>query len=116
MMPIADEENWRARGACVTADPELFFPISSSGASRPQEERAKAVCASCCVRRECLDYAIASRQVHGVWGGLGEMELAALRRRRADTGGTTVRERIPGTGRVSRGARRQPTGYERAAS
>jgi WhiB family transcriptional regulator, redox-sensing transcriptional regulator len=116
-MPIADEYNWRAHGACVTADPELFFPISSSGASRPQEERAKAVCASCRVRRECLDYALASHQVHGVWGGLGEIELAAMRRRRAGSGGTPGRERIPGTGRVSRGTRRrQSTEYERAAS
>ncbi len=117
MMPIADEDHWRSRGACVSADPDLFFPISASGASRLQEERAKAVCARCRVRSECLDYAVASRQVHGVWGGLGEAELAALRRRRDDAGETPVPERIPGTGRVSRGARRrQPAEYERAAS
>ena len=117
MMPIAAEDNWRTRGACVTADPDLFFPISSSGASRRQEQRAKAVCASCGVRSECLDYALASRQVHGVWGGLGETELARLRRRRAGTGKTPGRERIPGTGRVSRGTRRRlPAEYERAAS
>ncbi len=116
-MPLEDSGNWRGRGACVSADPDLFFPISSSGASRPQEERAKAVCAQCTVRAECLDYALASRQVHGVWGGLGEAELAALRRRRLTPGAHPARERIPGTGRVSSGARRRPpAAYERAAS
>ncbi len=119
------------RRACVSADPDLFFPISASGASRHQEVRAKAVCAhctalcahctalcaQCTVRVECLDFAVASRQVHGVWGGLGEAELAALRRRRLAPDGTPARARIPGTGRVSRGARRrQPAGYDRAAS
>ena len=105
-MPLEDEENWRGRGACASADPDLFFPISSSGASQSQEERAKAVCTQCTVRAECLDYALASRQVHGVWGGLGEAELAALRRGRLAPGGHPSRERIPGTGRVSRGVRR----------
>lgn len=117
MMPMADEDNWRSRGACASADPDLFFPISSSGASRHQEEQAKAVCARCGVRTECLDFAIVSRQAHGVWGGLGEAELAALRRSRRGAEGLPVAERIPGTGRVSRTARRrQPTEYERAAS
>jgi len=114
MTSLADEDNWRNRGACVSADPDLFFPISSAGASRQQEERAKAVCARCGVRTECLDYALASRQVHGVWGGLGEAELGALRRGRLGPDGNPVR--IPGTGRVSRGVRRSPAGYQRAAS
>ena len=106
-MPLEDEENWRGRGACASADPDSFFPISSSGASQSQEERAKAVCTQCTVRAECLDYALASRQVHGVWGGLGE---AANSRRcgagASPRGGHPSRERIPGTGRVSRGVRR----------
>jgi WhiB family redox-sensing transcriptional regulator len=117
MMPLEDSGNWRSRGACGSADPDLFFPISSSGASRHQEARAKAVCAQCTVRAECLDYALASRQVHGVWGGLGEAELAAVRRGRLAPDGHPARERIPGTGRVSRGARhRPPAAYQRAVS
>ena len=117
MMPSEDEDNWRSRGACVSADPDLFFPISSSGAGRHQEARAKAVCAQCTVRVECLDFAVASRQVHGVWGGLGEAELAVRRRGRRGPDGTPARDRIPGTGRVSRGARHsQPAAYDSAAS
>lgn len=77
--------DWRARGACITADPDLFFPVSAVGLSQRQEERAKAVCAGCQVRPECLQFALGSGEVHGVWGGLAADELTRLRahRRRA---------------------------------
>ena len=58
-------------------DPNLFFPITDDEA-RP----AKAVCSTCPVRLECLEYAIATRQDDGVWGGLDEAERKRLRRRR----------------------------------
>lgn len=66
----------------MSADPELFFPISTAGPALGQVARAKAVCASCQVRQECLDFAIATTQVHGVWGGTTEEERRRLRRRR----------------------------------
>ncbi len=43
-----------------------------------REAEAKAICAGCAVRRECLDYAIAIREAHGIWGGLNECERRAL--------------------------------------
>jgi WhiB family transcriptional regulator, redox-sensing transcriptional regulator len=64
---------WRA-AACRTADPEIFFPVSSVGPGREEVARAKEVCASCAVRRQCLQFAIATRQLHGVWGGTTEEE------------------------------------------
>ncbi len=67
--------------------------------------RAKAVCAGCPVQAECLAFAVETRQVHGVWGGLGEEELARLRRSLRPPGAAP--ERIPGTGRVP-GRGRQP--------
>lgn len=82
MTAVDDISDWRDRGACISADPDLFFPISSTGASCRQETRAKAVCARCEVRPECLQFALDSHQVHGVWGGLGEAELARVRRSR----------------------------------
>jgi WhiB family transcriptional regulator, redox-sensing transcriptional regulator len=66
--------DWREDAACQSADPELFFPVSSTGPSRDQAERAKAVCAVCPVRRECLQFALATQQAHGVWGGMSEHE------------------------------------------
>jgi WhiB family redox-sensing transcriptional regulator len=70
---VADRQ-WRSRAACRSADPDLFFPVSASGASLEQVTEAKAICARCCVRRECLAFALATRQAHGVWGGMSEQE------------------------------------------
>jgi WhiB family transcriptional regulator, redox-sensing transcriptional regulator len=75
--PRAD---WRDHAACRFADPELFFPVSPAGPSLDQaERRARAVCATCPVRRECLQFALATRQAHGVWGGMSERERGATR-------------------------------------
>lgn len=82
MTAVDDVTDWRARAACVSADPDLFFPVSTAGLSRRQEERAKVVCADCPVRAECLQFALDSGQTYGVWGGLTELELIRLRRSR----------------------------------
>jgi WhiB family redox-sensing transcriptional regulator len=65
---------WWTAAACRSADPDLFFPISNSGPAREQAAKAKAICAICQVRRECLAYALRTGQVHGVWGGTTERE------------------------------------------
>nr|WSW64987.1 WhiB family transcriptional regulator [Streptomyces sp. NBC_00995] len=74
-------ENWRMRAACSDEDPDLFFPIGSTGPALVQAEDAKAVCRSCPVRRECLRWALDNSQDAGVWGGLDETERRALKRR-----------------------------------
>jgi WhiB family transcriptional regulator, redox-sensing transcriptional regulator len=71
-------ELW-SRAACTTVDPDLFFPISKSAAG--QVARAKAVCACCEIRQECLDYALDARSVEGIWGGTSEAERQLIRRR-----------------------------------
>jgi WhiB family transcriptional regulator, redox-sensing transcriptional regulator len=77
----ADPEGWAARGACRHSDPELFFPVSTSGPAAGQVARAKLVCTRCPVRPECLEYALNSGQDFGVWGGASESERRAMRRR-----------------------------------
>ena len=72
--------HWRSAAACQTADPELFFPISDSGKSLAQVAEAKAVCASCPVRRECLAFALGTGQVHGIWGGTTAQERVIAQR------------------------------------
>ncbi len=67
---------WQSAAACRSADPDLFFPISAAGPSLAQEAEAKAVCAACGVRRECLTFALRTRQAHGIWGGTTEQERA----------------------------------------
>ena len=66
--------DWRQLAACRHADPELFFPVSPSGPSLDQITQAKAICAGCPVRQQCLAFALDTRQVHGVWGGMSEEE------------------------------------------
>ena len=71
---------WRSVAACRSADPDLFFPISASGPALEQVVEAKAICAGCRVRRECLAFALRTEQVHGIWGGTTEHERTAVRR------------------------------------
>jgi WhiB family transcriptional regulator, redox-sensing transcriptional regulator len=74
--------DWRQCAGCLGVDTELFFPIGVTGPAVEQAERAKAVCAGCSVRGECLEWALATGQHDGIWGGLGEDERRALRRAR----------------------------------
>jgi len=75
----ADYASWWDLAACQRVDPELFFPVSQVGPAQLQEARAKSVCARCTVQMQCLEYAMATHQLHGVWGGLGENERRRLR-------------------------------------
>jgi WhiB family redox-sensing transcriptional regulator len=74
---------WRNRAACLRVDPELFFPIGTTGAALPQIEEAKAVCRQCEVVEACLKWAMESGQDAGIWGGLSRDERRALKRRNA---------------------------------
>ena len=59
--------DWRHRAACRDEDPELFFPIGTSGPAVLQVEQAKAVCRRCSVIDDCLQWALDSGQDAGVW-------------------------------------------------
>jgi WhiB family redox-sensing transcriptional regulator len=78
-----ESENWRHRAACLEEDPDLFFPIGNTGPALLQVALAKTVCHRCPVREQCLAWAMEHGQDSGVWGGLGEDERRALRRRTA---------------------------------
>jgi WhiB family redox-sensing transcriptional regulator len=75
--------DWRNKASCLDEDPELFFPIGTTGLAVLQIEEAKQVCRGCDVREQCLNWALEIGQDHGVWGGLSEEERRALKRRRA---------------------------------
>jgi WhiB family redox-sensing transcriptional regulator len=68
---------WMCRGACVGANVDTFF--SGRGANE-QLRRARAICVSCPVREECLNYALEHGIQHGVWGGTSERERRRMRR------------------------------------
>lgn len=71
---------WRRRAACRDMDPELFFPVGSTGPALVQIDDAKRVCRSCPVVEPCLELALALKAV-GVWGGLSDDERNSLKRR-----------------------------------
>lgn len=75
--------SWRERAACRDVDPDLFFPIGTTGPTLVQIDEAKAVCARCPVRERCLQCALDVGQVEGIWGGTTENERRTTRRRSA---------------------------------
>lgn len=70
--------DWRQKAACLGEDPELFFPVGTTGPALEQEERAKAICRRCDVIDECLQWALDTNQDAGVWGGTSEEERRTL--------------------------------------
>lgn len=78
--PIQDAYEWQYEGHCRSADPATFFsPETERGPRRRQREAAaKALCATCPVRRECLDHALSVQEPYGVWGGLNTTERKHL--------------------------------------
>lgn len=78
--PNADVWDWQLDAACRGMDSGVFFhPDRERGEAREtREAAAKAVCAACPVRTQCLEHALAVREPYGVWGGLSEHERAEL--------------------------------------
>jgi WhiB family transcriptional regulator, redox-sensing transcriptional regulator len=74
---------WREAGACLDADPDLFFPISPTGLAVEQIKAAKSVCAGCQVRVACLRFAMDTKETYGIWGGTTPDERRREHRRRS---------------------------------
>jgi len=81
------------QGACTNADPRLFYAEATAGTAYVQ---AKAICAACDVRNNCLAYALDNMRVsreefttelgiglHGVWGGTTPQERERMIGRKA---------------------------------
>jgi WhiB family redox-sensing transcriptional regulator len=88
--------DWRSKAACLDAvaeatmfgleqPMELFFPVGTGEMAQRQTEVAKQVCRRCDVRDSCLTFALETSQDAGVWGGMGEEERRAYKRRVART-------------------------------
>ena len=76
--PEWDEDiSWQKGAACRGSDVNLFFTPSNLESKEERELRegqAKAICAICPVRAQCLRFALETRESHGIWGGLNEIE------------------------------------------
>ncbi len=69
---------WQSNARCAEVDPEIFFP-ERGGSSKA----ARAVCAQCSVRAQCLEYALNNKEQFGIWGGTSERERRRIRKERA---------------------------------
>jgi WhiB family redox-sensing transcriptional regulator len=77
---------WRRDAICRDTDPELFFPVGTTGIALVQIARAKHVCGECPVSRDCLQFALETNQDSGIWGGTSEEERRVMRRQAAARG------------------------------
>ena len=69
-------DEWHARGLCVGADPEIFFPSHGDLGTE-----ARQICARCGAREDCLKYSTEADEF-GVWAGLDQQQRRALRKKR----------------------------------
>lgn len=90
MRTVVDLPLWRlrsrldAQSVCQPGDVDLFFgPEDETPKERSFREGVAArLCRDCPVSGECLEFAVRSGEVFGVWGGVGEQERRALIRER----------------------------------
>jgi len=65
---------WAAEALCLQiGDPDLFFPEKGYSA-----KAALKVCRACQVTTECLDYALRTRQLFGIWGATSSTQRRLL--------------------------------------
>ena len=69
--------DWFVDAGCRGVDPDLFFTERGEHTGD-----AKAVCAECPVRVECLELALSTREKFGIWGGASERERRKMRQDR----------------------------------
>jgi WhiB family redox-sensing transcriptional regulator len=66
-------QHWTDDAACKNHNPDLWFPVelftSKNKRLTNQVIDAIEICLPCPVRTQCFDYARASNQKHGIWGG-----------------------------------------------
>jgi len=80
------DENWQLKAACRGPHATVFFPppqFERKEEKLQRENRAKDICSTCSVKKDCLEYAVSIREPHGIWGGLNEAERKQLLAQRA---------------------------------
>lgn len=81
-LPTPDQVLWQDRALCREIGPEMFYATAATRTGNDYG-RAKAICAACPVKAECLDFALETHAVEGIWGGMNEDERYAERKRRS---------------------------------
>lgn len=71
--------SWIEQGACHDVTPDVRQMFFSSNPTYLKQ--AKAICATCPVREQCLEYALESNSRY-LWGGTSERQRRVMRRER----------------------------------
>ena len=69
---------WQDSAECAQIGSDLFFQDEDSPYGNYRH--ARKICKVCPVRLDCLEYALADRIPHGMWGGLTPKERQSLLR------------------------------------
>lgn len=71
--------DWATDAACADRPDVAFFPpLTDRQAPKGWDAQARAICATCPVRCDCLTEAISNGERWGIWGGLDPKERQAL--------------------------------------
>lgn len=84
LIVLPDDGEWMLESACLGVATSVMFPEPGKGTPY-DDTAAKALCAKCPVRDECLEYALAWPEAsdrYGVFGGMNPAERRNERRRR----------------------------------
>jgi WhiB family redox-sensing transcriptional regulator len=72
--------DWRIRARCREIGTDVFYPESSEDTE--MVDAAKSICEVCPVKPQCLEEALDTREVYGIWGGTSAWQRRALHRQR----------------------------------
>lgn len=77
---LAKEIEKLGKVGCEEA-PDAFFIDEGDPNVRYKTKVAKEICSHCPIRLLCLEYALESKERHGIWGGMSVPERNVLKRK-----------------------------------
>lgn len=81
MAPTTTAWQWQLDAVCRGKSTDVFFSPSGEGrtARRQREDKAKVLCQQCPVISQCRQFALATNEPFGVWGGMTARERSLRR-------------------------------------
>lgn len=71
---MSNDREWADNGACVNPKNAEYRPLFFSD-DPADRYKAKNLCYTCDVRKDCILYALTSGEIWGIWGGRDEDEI-----------------------------------------
>ena len=79
-----DRVSWRDQAACLGFDVFFSSHVDQRLTRAPLQAQAQAICSTCLVQAECLDFALTTNQQWGTWAGTTPAERKRLRRKKKE--------------------------------